>query len=361
MKQTALHQQHIDLGGRMVEFSGWHMPVQYTGLADEHNTCRSAIGLFDVSHMGEVVVRGKGALAFLNGLVTNNVSRIVDGQAQYNVMCQPDGGCVDDLIIHRKGPDEFFICVNASNTDKDFAWIRDHAPQGVSVENESPAWSQIAIQGRHAAAVVARLTDTALDAIKYYWFAEGLVLGKEALIARTGYTGEDGFELYVPWDHGPAVWRACLDAGQPYGIKACGLGARDTLRTEMKFPLYGHEISETLNPLEAGLGWVVKMDKGDFVGRASLMALKEKGLGRTLVGLKTAGRGVPRQGYVVERDGRAVGIVTSGTHSPSLNHGIAIAYVDAASAGHGTKLDVVIRDQRVPHEVVPTPFYKRPY
>jgi aminomethyltransferase len=361
MKKTALNQDHIDLGGRMVEFGGWHMPVQYTGLGDEHNACRNAIGLFDVSHMGEVVVRGKGSLEFLNGLVTNDLRRIVDGQAQYSVMCQPDGGCVDDLIIHRRGPEDYFICVNASNSDKDFAWIKERAPKGVSVEDESPRWSQIAIQGRHAAAVVARLTDVNVQAIKYYWFTEGHVLGKEALIARTGYTGEDGFELYVPWSHGPAVWRACLAEGKSFGIKPCGLGARDTLRTEMKFPLYGHEISETLNPLEAGLGWVTKLDKGDFVGRTPLASLKERGYGRALVGLKTLGRGIPRQDYLVEREGKVIGKVTSGTHSPSLNHGIAIAYVDVPSAALGTKLDVVIRDQRVPHEVVPTPFYKRPY
>lgn len=337
------------------------MPVQYTGLADEHNTCRNAVGLFDVSHMGEVVVRGKGALEFVNSLVTNDVTRIKDGQAQYTVMCQPDGGCVDDLIVHRRSAEDIFICVNASNSDKDFAWIKAHAPTGISVENESPAWSQIAIQGRHATAILSKLTDVKLDAIKYYWFAEGKVLGTRALVARTGYTGEDGFEIYVPWSDGPTVWRACLEEGKPFGIKPCGLGARDTLRTEMKFPLYGHEISETLNPLEAGLGWVTKFDKGDFVGRAPLAALKERGLKRTLVGLKTLGRGIPRQGYLVEKEGLVLGEVTSGTHSPCLNHGIAIAYVDLNSAELGTKLDVVIRDQRVPHVVVQTPFYKRPY
>lgn len=360
-KKTALYDEHVKLGGRMVEFGGWDLPVQYTGLADEHENCRKNVGLFDVSHMGEVRVRGKGALEFLNSIVTNNVSKIKDGQAQYNVMCFEDGGCVDDLIIHRMGPEEFFICVNASNTDKDFDWMRSHAPAGVSVTNESDQYTQIAIQGRNAQNLLSRLTSTDLSAIKYYWFTTGEVCGEPAIIARTGYTGEDGFEIYVPWKSGPAIWRALIEKGADLGVKACGLGARDTLRTEMKFPLYGHEIEKNLNPLEAGLGWVTKFDKGEFIGRAPLVALKEAGLKRALVGLKSLGKAIPRQGYKVEVDGQVIGEVTSGTLSPCLKYGIAIAYVDRAHMAVGTRVNVVVRDQRVPHEVVETPFYKRDY
>jgi aminomethyltransferase len=345
----------------MVEFGGWDMPVQYSGLGDEHETCRTKVGLFDVSHMGEVRVRGRDALDYLNRLVTNNVAKIKDGQAQYTAMCYDTGGCVDDLIIHRIGAEDFLICVNASNTEKDFEWIRRHSPKGVSVEDESSQWVQIAIQGRHAQEILQKLTETPLGDIKYYWFREGRVLGEPSIIARTGYTGEDGFEIYVPWHKGAKIWNACLETGQPFGIKPCGLGARDTLRTEMKYALYGHEIDKDLNPLEAGLGWVVKLDKPDFTGKAALVALKEAGLKRKLVGLKSLGRAIPRQGYTIESGGREVGVVTSGTMSPSLKIGIAIAYVENALSDIGTKLDVVIRDQRVPHEIVETPFYRRSY
>jgi aminomethyltransferase len=360
-KRTALYEEHLKLKGKMVEFGGWDMPVQYTGLADEHETCRTKVGLFDVSHMGEVRVRGAKALDYLNHLVTNNVSKIKDGQAQYTVMCYENGGCVDDLIIHRIAADDFFICVNASNTDKDFDWMKKHAPKDVSVENVSSQYTQIAVQGRFAEEILQKLTKTPLAQIKYYWFLEGQVLGEPAIIARTGYTGEDGFEIYVPWKSGPRIWSALLEAGASRGIKACGLGARDTLRTEMKFPLYGHEIDQDHNPLEAGLGWVTKLDKPDFTGKKALLDLKEKGLNRTLVGLRSLGKAIPRQGYVVESAGKDVGVVTSGTLSPCLKVGIAIASVDRSLSAIGTKLDVVVRDQRVAHEVVETPFYKRPY
>ena len=345
----------------MVEFGGWEMPVQYTGLADEHETCRTKVGLFDVSHMGEVMVTGSGATEFLNGLLTNNIAKIQLNQAQYNVMCYEHGGCVDDLIVHKFSDTEYFICVNASNTDKDFEWIKSHAPKNVEVRNESPEWSQIAVQGRHATAIVSKLCDISLDSIKYYWFQRGKIFGKNSIVARTGYTGEDGFELYVPWNMGPQVWNAILEEGQKFGIKACGLGARDTLRTEMKFPLYGHEIDENLNPIEAGLGWVTKFEKPAFIGREPLLKIKNSGGERTIVGLKAIGRGIPRQGYALEKDRKTVGVVTSGTHSPSLKYGIAIAYISKELATIGNTVDVCIRDQKVPHEIVPTPFYKRPY
>ncbi len=360
MKRTALYDEHVKLGGKIVEFAGWEMPIQYEGLAAEHEACRKSVCLFDVSHMGEVLVKGDGALDYLNSLVTNNVSKISNNQAQYTVMCYDDGGCVDDLIIHRISEKEFFICVNASNTDKDFEWIKSHAPKNVTVENVSDKYSQIAIQGASAEKILQTLTDTNLSSIKYYWFSKGTVCGIDAIIARTGYTGEDGFEIYVDWNEGPKIWTALMREGAKYGIKPCGLGARDTLRTEMKFPLYGHEIDRALNPLEAGLGWVVKLDKPDFIGKKALVAIKEAGFKRALVGLKTVGKGIPRQGYAMEVNGTGVGIITSGTFSPSLKYGIAIAYVDRAHAKVGAQLDVVIRDQRIKHEIVETPFYIRP-
>lgn len=360
-KRTALYDEHVKLKGKMVAFGGWDMPVQYSGLADEHETCRTKVGLFDVSHMGEVMVKGSGALDYLNKLVTNNVAKIKDNQAQYTTMCYDNGGCVDDLIIHRINNDEFFICVNASNTEKDFDWMKQHASKNLSIENVSHEYTQIAVQGRFAQELLQKLTKTSLSEIKYYWFKKGEVLGEQSFIARTGYTGEDGFEIYVPWNSGPRIWNALLEEGQKYGVKPCGLGARDTLRTEMKFPLYGHEIDQNLNPLEAGLGWVVKLDKPDFIAKKALAEIKERGLKRGIVGLKSLGKAIPRQGYAVEKDGKPVGIVTSGTLSPSLKVGIAIAYVDRSLMDIGTKLDVVVRDQRVPHEIVETPFYKRPY
>lgn len=360
-KQTALIEEHLKLGAKIVEFGGWDMPVQYSGLAAEHEACRTTGGLFDVSHMGEVRVKGARALEFLNSIVTNDVSKMKDGQAQYSAMCYPHGGCVDDLIIHRIDSQEFFICVNASNTDKDFDWIHSHAFPGVSVTNESPLWSQIAVQGRISPELVSRVSNKSINQLKYYHFERATVLGETGYVARTGYTGEDGFEIYVPWKFGPALWQELLKMGSPLGLLPCGLGARDTLRTEMKYPLYGHEIDENRNPLEAGLGWVTKFDKGDFIGRDSLLSIKEKGLNRSLVGLKSLGRGIPRQGYKIFKDMQEIGEVTSGTFSPSLKQGIAIASVKREFAKIGTRVDLQIREQLFPHEVVETPFYKRPY
>jgi aminomethyltransferase len=370
LKRTALFDEHVRLGGRLIDFGGWELPVQYTGVMDEHLACRQAGGLFDVSHMGEVHVEGPDAEGFLNYLVSNNVSRAAVGQAQYTAMCNARGGIVDDLIIYRRAADRFLVVVNASNTDKDFRHMQDvqKAYKGgagrFSLTNESSKYTQIALQGRIAERVLQPLTSVNLASMKYYWFAEGKVLGAiPAIVARTGYTGEDGFEIYVPWDKGPEVWRALLEAGAPQGLKAVGLGARDTLRLEMKYPLYGHELSDETSPLEAGLGWVTKLDKPDFVGRGPIMAVKERGLQRQLVGLRLIDRGIPRQGYAVFSDDgtRKVGELTSGTQSPSLKQAIGVAYVEPALAAVGTRLTVDIRGAKIAAEVVPTPFYKRDY
>jgi aminomethyltransferase len=368
LKRTALFEEHQKLGGRLIDFGGWELPVQYTGVLDEHTACRQAAGLFDVSHMGEVHVEGPDAEAFLNYLVSNNVAKLAVGQAQYNLLCNSRGGLVDDLVIYRRSPERFLVVVNASNSDKDFTHMKEVAAafprRNFNLTDESANYSQIAIQGRNAAAILQKITRTDLSPIKNYWFSEGQVVqGVPAILARTGYTGEDGFEVYVPWDRGPEVWRALLDAGRNLGLKPCGLGARDTLRLEMKYPLYGHELSDETNPLEAGLGWVVKLDKGDFVGRASIAAAKEAGLKRQLVGLKSVERGIPRQGYsVYSSDGvTRLGEITSGTQSPSTKDAVGIAYIALPHASVGSRVTIDVRGVKIPAEVVPTPFYKRPY
>lgn len=374
LKRTALFEEHQKLGGRLIDFGGWELPVQYSGVLDEHTACRSAAGLFDVSHMGEVHVEGSGAEAFLNFLVTNDVSKISIGQAQYSAMCNEAGGIVDDLVIYRRAKDRFLVVVNASNTDKDFAHMQKvfglfkerftAAASGLTLTNESARYCQIAIQGPKAKDILQTLTKTALNEIKTYWFSEGYVLGSiPAVLARTGYTGEDGFEIYVPWAQGPEVWRALLAAGLPLGLKPCGLGARDTLRLEMKYPLYGNELTDETNPLEAGLGWVTKLDKGDFIGRGPVLRAKEAGLKRKLVGIRLLDRGIARHGYgVFTTEGSSqIGDVTSGTQSPCLKQSIGIAYVSLDHAKEGSRITVDIRGQKIPAEVIPTPFYKRNY
>jgi len=375
LKRTALFAEHQSLGGRLIDFGGWELPVQYSGVMDEHKACREAAGLFDVSHMGEFHVEGNDSPAFLNYLLTNDIGKLAVHQAQYTLMCNPEGGLVDDLVVYRRGDTRFLVVVNASNTDKDFAWAQKILTEflgktpgaQVILENRSADYTQIALQGRKAQEILSQITSTDLGSIKTYWFTEGQVAGDiPAVIARTGYTGEDGFEIYVPWEQGPQVWKALLTAGQPHGLKPCGLGARDTLRLEMKYPLYGNELGDHTNALECGLGWVIKLDKGsDFVGRTSLIASKEAGLKKSIVGLKMLERGIPRHGYPVhaspDPSAPTIGEVTSGTQSPSLGYSIAVVSVAKEYAAIGTSLWVDIRGARVKAEVIPTPFYKKPY
>lgn len=363
MKKTPLYDRHVALGGRMVEFGGWLMPVQYSGLTQEHQAVRTKLGMFDVSHMGEVHVEGADAETFLNYLVTNNVSRLADGGALYTVMCREDGGVIDDLLVYKRGEGRYLLCINAGNTENDFAWIAERAGRfpRLSVKNVSDEYCQIAVQGPLAVEALQKLTKVPLQTIKYYNFSEGDFLGGPAILSRTGYTGEDGFEIYAPAERAVSLWNAILEVGTPMGLLPCGLGARDTLRTEAKFPLYGHEITLETNPLEAGLGWVVKFDKQDFVGKEALMKIKAAGITRTLVGLKALDRGIPRQGYeVYSADGaERIGIVTSGTLSPSLGYPIAIAYINLAHKAIGTKVAVKVRDRLYNAEVTATPFYKK--
>jgi aminomethyltransferase len=363
MKQTPLNAVHKELGARMVPFGGWEMPVQYAGVIEEHLAVRERAGLFDVSHMGEIEVRGPEALALVQRLTTNDAAQLVDGQVQYSALCYPDGGVVDDVTLYRSSSSHFLFCVNASNTDKDFAWMQQvHAESGLSgatLTNRSAEFAQLALQGPKAAAILARLTAVPLDTIRYYHFGEGDVAGVPALISRTGYTGEDGFELYVPAAAAVGLWNRLLEAGRVDGLVPIGLGARDTLRLEKGYALYGHELSPTISPLEAGLGWIVKLEKSDFVGRDALVSQKAAGIPRRLVGLLMAERGIPREGYPVFAGEQQVGSVTSGTMSPSLKIGIALALIEAAHAVTGGELLVGVRDRRLRAKIVKPPFVKR--
>jgi len=356
LRRTPLYDAHLKAGARMVPFGGWEMPVQYTGIVEEHRKVRSRVGLFDVSHMGEFEVDGPGALDAVQRLTTNDAAALEVGQLQYSLLCYPDGGIVDDATVYRLGPEHFMVTVNASNIDKDWAWVTEQAPDA-RWRNESAATGLIAVQGPRAEALVNRLADRDVTAIGYFRFARGAVGGVSALISRSGYTGEDGFELYFDVKDAAAVWEGVMKAGAPYGIEAVGLGARDTLRLEMGYMLYGNDIDDSTNPLEAGIGWTVKLDRGDFIGRDALLRIKQEGLTRRLVGITADGRRVPRHEMVVEAGGRPVGQVTSGTFSPTLERAIAMAYVERGSAALDTALDVVSGSTRIPARVCKKPFH----
>ena len=362
MKVTPLNQVHRELGARMVDFGGWDMPVQYSGVIEEHVAVRQAAGLFDVSHMGEVEVTGPNALAFIQHLTINDAAKLVDGQVQYSAMCYPEGGVVDDVTLYRFNASRYLFCVNASNVDKDFAWMEkvlaDSAMTGVTLNNRSAEFAQIALQGPKAQEILATLTDLPLADIVYYHFCEGEVAGVPMIVSRTGYTGEDGFELYLPASFAVEVWQQIMLTGTPQGLLPIGLGARDTLRLEKGYALYGHELSREISPLEAGLAWITKLDKEDFVGKAALVAQKAEGLPRRRVGLVMQERGIPREGYPLFAGDREVGVVTSGTMSPSLKAGVALALVEPDFAKEETELEVAIRNRRMGAKVQRPPFVK---
>jgi aminomethyltransferase len=334
------------------------MPVQYAGILDEHSAVRERAGLFDVSHMGEIVFRGPKALEALQRAFTNDLAKCADGQAQYGCLCKDDGGIVDDVVVYRRGAEDLLVCVNASNRTKDFEWLRGRA-FGADVANESDDWAQLALQGPLAAQVLQKLTGVRLSSVGTYRFTQGEVAGVSCLVARTGYTGEDGFELFCPPSQATRLWDAILEAGAPEGVRPCGLGARDSLRLEMAYRLYGSDMDEQTTPLEAGLSWVVKLDKGEFSGREALRRQKEAGLSRKLVGFTLAEPGIARHGYPVLRDGKPVGTVTSGTKSPSLGIPVGLAYVPTALAAEGSAFQVEIRSRPVAARVVKTPFYSK--
>lgn len=337
------------------------MPVQYSGIRQEHEAVRKAAGLFDVSHMGNVWVTGPGAWDYLQRLSTADLARIEDGGVQYSAMATPQGTAVDDILIYRLTRDRYMIVVNAANAEKDLAWMRSHLPPaGVALEDRGEATAILSLQGPHALAILQKLTAYPLKEMGYYRCAEISLGGLQVLVSRTGYTGEDGFEIFPPAQEAPRFWQALIEAGAPLGLLPVGLGARDTLRLEAGFSLYGHEITETTDLLEAGLGWIVALDKPDFIGREALLRSKAQGLKRKLVGLKMVEQGIPREGCVVAREGVNLGVVTSGTMSPTLQQGIALAYVDAAYASPGQSLSVMIRDAAKRVEVVSRYFYRRP-
>lgn len=361
LKKTALNEAHRKLGGRMIDFGGWDMPVQYAaGTVEEHLAVRAAAGIFDVSHMGEIEVRGPQSLDLIQHLTTNDASKLSDGQAQYSGLTYPEGTFVDDILVHRFAPDHYFLCVNASNTDKDFDWIRSHASGfDAEVKNVSANYTQLAIQGPKALEILQSLADVDLAPIKYYWFTRGNVDGVPAIIARTGYTGEDGFEIYFDPNESERVWNKIMESGKSRGILPCGLAARNTLRLEAKMALYGNDIDDTTTALEADLGWICKLNKGDFIGRDRLIRQKEKGLTRKLIGFEVTDKGIARDHYPIFINGKEVGMVTSGSHAPYLKKSIGLGYLPIEHIGMGTDFEIDVRGRRLAARVVQTPFYKR--
>ena len=357
MKRTPLYDRHVALGARMSPFGGYDMPVQYSGITAEHMAVRSAVGLFDVSHMGEFRVAGAGALDFLQHVTLNDVAALSEGQAQYSGMCYPDGGMVDDLLIYRRA-DHYFLVVNAANIDKDLEWLQSHANGDVAIENLSDETGLIAIQGPGSRKMVGNLLGLDLSALAYYHFLEGRAYGQAVLVGRTGYTGELGYELYADPETTRRLWDDCLTAGKPLGIVPAGLGARDTLRLEMKYSLYGNDISADTNPIEAGLGWITKLGKGPFIGSQAIARVKGDGPTRRLVALRMEERAIPRSGYALSVKGSPVGSVTSGTQSPVLGKGIGLGFVNRPHTKIGTTLDVTIRAQTFKATIVKPPFVK---
>jgi len=364
-KKTPLFLAHEKYGGRIIDFGGWALPVQYTSIIEEHRNTRENAGLFDVSHMGEFRVTGKDPLGFFQKAVTNDISKGGVGRCIYSPMCYPSGGCVDDLIVYRLGEKDYLVVVNAANLEKDFSWMSDIVRDfpGTSLVNESDDTAELALQGPKAEAILQKLTGTDLKSIRYFHVDPRVtVAGKETMVSRTGYTGEDGFEIFCRPDDAVEIWEALMEAGRPEGLTPVGLGARDTLRFEASMPLYGQELDAERTPLEAGLERFVSFDKGDFVGREALLAQKERGLERKLVGFEMVGRGIPRHDYPILDAGgeREVGYVTSGSYAPSLDKNLGCGYVPVDMTGIGQKLNIGIRKRSVEAVVVETPFYKRP-
>ncbi|PAD31099.1 glycine cleavage system aminomethyltransferase GcvT [Paenibacillus sp. 7523-1] len=353
-----LYQQYE--GVRCIDFGGWELPVQFSGIQKEHEAVRERAGLFDVSHMGEFTVQGEQAEAFLQKLTTNDVTALVPGQAQYTLMCYPDGGVVDDLLVYKLEDQHYMLVVNASNIDKDWAWLQEHMVPGVSMTNDSAETALLALQGPLAADIIGKVTDTDVSIIEPFRFVQNAeVCGVKLLLSRTGYTGEDGFELYVQADQAAAVWNGLMEAGADHGLVPAGLGARDTLRFEAKMPLYGQELSPTISPLEAGVGMFVKLNAGPFIGHEALLQQKNDGPARKLVGIEVLERGIPRPHYPIYSEGVQIGEVTTGTQSPTLKRNLGLALIDSKYAALGTQLEIEIRGKKLKAEVVKTPFHKR--
>jgi len=360
-KKTALYDIHKQLDAKIVEFAGYYMPIQYKGINEEHNRIRSTVGVFDVSHMGEFEFIGPKALDFLQYMTINDVKNLDICQAQYSALCYENGGIVDDLLIYRF-PDRYIMVVNAANIEKDFEWLQNHLINGVIMKNRSDENSLLAIQGRNAIDTLQKLTDVDLSQVKTYWLTEGELAGVNMMIARTGYTGEDGFEIMFSPEHSEKIWQAILDAGEEFEVEPIGLGARNTLRMEVKYCLYGNDIDQNTNPLEAGLGWITKLDKGEFIGRHAIQKVKQEGIRRKLIGFELQGKAIPRQGYkIFDNHKKEIGFVTSGMFSPVLKKSIGLGYVTKENSKVDTDFNIEIRNQNFSAKVVKTPFYKRPY
>jgi len=359
MKRTPFYEFHKNAGAKIVPFAGYEMPVLYAGIMEEHKAVRNTVGVFDVSHMGEFYAKGPNALSFLQSITINDVSKLTPGKAQYSAMCFDDGGIVDDLLIYMLAEQSYMIVVNASNIEKDWEWMKKHCPSGVMFENKSDDTALLAIQGPKSLETMQKLTTANLSAIPYYHFVQGAVAGIEMIISRTGYTGELGFEIYFSNAHAEKIWNAIFDAGKEFGIVPIGLGARDTLRLEMGYCLYGNDIDQTTNPIEANLGWITKLNKGEFVAKSILEKTKADGPKRKLVGMMLNEKAVPRHGYALLVNGKNIGVVTSGTFSPSLEKGIAMGYVDNPHTEVGSKIAIDVRGKMIDATVVALPFLKK--
>ncbi|RXT13650.1 glycine cleavage system aminomethyltransferase GcvT [Ammoniphilus sp. CFH 90114] len=361
LKRTPLFSVYAKYGAKTIDFGGWELPVQFSSIKEEHEAVRERAGLFDVSHMGEVDVIGPDALAFVQKMTTNDASKLVVNQAQYAIMCYPDGGTVDDLLVYKRADDHYLLVINAGNIDKDVSWLKEHEEGNITVSNISSEMAQLALQGPLAEQVLAKLTDTDLGEIGFFRFLPEVNLGGyKALVSRTGYTGEDGFEIYCHADVAASLWEKILEVGKEEGVLPCGLGARDTLRFEAKLPLYGQELTREISPLEAGLGFAVKLDKeADFIGKAALQEQKDQGVPRKLIGIEMIDRGIPRTHYPVYSGDELIGEVTTGTQSPTLKKNVGLALIRTEYATLDAEVDVEIRGKRVKAQIVKTPFYKR--
>ncbi|HWQ40732.1 MAG TPA: glycine cleavage system aminomethyltransferase GcvT [Desulfosporosinus sp.] len=359
MKRTPLYEVHVQANAKLIDFGGWEMPIQYAGILEEHRAVRTKAGLFDVSHMGEIEVIGPAALEMVNTLITNDITKLADGQVIYTPMCYEHGGIVDDLLVYRHNAEHFLLVVNASNTEKDFAWVQRLAQSyNVKVENISTDTAQLALQGPLAQIILQRITDIDLAQIKYYWFSFGQVAGVKCLISRTGYTGEDGFELYFVPEFAQTIWNEIMKAGREEGIQAIGLGARDTLRFEAGLPLYGNELAEDISPLDSGLEMFVKLDKAYFIGRQALVSQKAAGIARKSIGLEMIDRGIPRSHYSLSIEGRKIGFVSSGSFSPTLGKNIGLGLISTQEAELGKEIEVMVRGKGLKARIVQKPFYK---
>ncbi len=362
-RKTALYDRHVASGGKIVDFAGWALPIQYEGLVAEHTAVRTEAGVFDVSHMGEVDVKGSGARDFVQNLVTNDVDAIVDGQICYCAMCYPDGGTVDDLLVYKRNNEDFLLVINAANIDKDFAWMKENSKEfAVTLDNISDTISEIAVQGPKAQEILQLVCETDLNEIPFFFFKEQVIVaGVECLVSRTGYTGEDGFEVYTANDNIGLVWDELFKVGESKGLKPAGLGARDTLRFEATLPLYGNELGKDISPLEAGIGMFVKLDKENFIGREVLAKQKEEGLKRKTIGFELLGKGIPRHDYPVLKDGEVIGHVTTGYQAPTVGKTIGLALIDAQYAEMGTEFDIQIRKKTVKAKMISKRFLQKKY